>query len=45
MSLDQMRNTLLTVYPGERWKRKVSTMADGQVIAMYYKFLAERKFK
>lgn len=45
MSLDQMRSTLATAYSGEKWKRKVSAMSDGQVIAVYYKFLAEKKFK
>lgn len=45
MPIDQMRNTLSTVYQGEKWKHKVATMSDGQVIAIYYKFLATRKIK
>jgi hypothetical protein len=45
MTVAFMRYALSEVYAGVKWKRKVSAMADGQVIAVYYKFLAEKKLK
>jgi hypothetical protein len=45
MSIEQMRRAVEDAYPGEKWRRKVSRMADGQIIAVYHKFLDSRKLK
>ena len=44
MSIDEMRDRIAKVYPGEKWKRKVANMYDDQVIAVYYKFAREGRF-
>jgi hypothetical protein len=44
MSIDQMRKAIVEVYPGERWEAKVDKMSDGQIIAIYHKFLYDGKF-
>ena len=44
MTVNQMREYILKVYPGPSWKRKVAAMYDDQVIAVYYKFLESGKF-
>lgn len=33
--LDQKRDFVEGLYPGPRWKAKVRTMPDGQVLAIY----------
>ena len=45
MSVEQMRKSIEQVYPGGRWKDKVSKMKDGQVIAIYTKFLEKKLLK
>jgi hypothetical protein len=45
MVIDQMRNEIEKVYPGDSWKRKVALMDENQVIAVYYKFLHDGKFE
>ena len=35
MTVDQMREGLIAAYSGDRWKRKVWSMRDEQVIAVY----------
>ncbi|MCX7817552.1 MAG: hypothetical protein N2317_08625 [Syntrophales bacterium] len=45
MSVAQMRNAIVKVYPGEKWKQKVLKMSDGQVIAVYHNFLSSKKLK
>ena len=40
-----MRSAISSVYMGEKWKRKVSIMPDGQVIAVYNKFLINKQLK
>lgn len=44
LSVDEMRQEIKKAYPGVGWARKVSCMYDAQVIAIYYKFLADGKF-
>lgn len=39
MSVDLMRDAILKVYDGQKWKDKVARMSDNQIIAVYYKFL------
>ena len=38
MTVNNMREAILKVYSGVRWKRKVASMSDGQVIAVYTNF-------
>lgn len=45
MSIEQMRATIANVYNGEKWKTKVSKMSDGQVIAIYGRFLDKKMLK
>lgn len=45
MSVEQMRIKIATVYPGLKWKNKVTSMRDNQVIALYSKFLNNKKLK
>lgn len=45
MSVQQMRAEIAKVYAGLSWKNKVSKMSDGQVVAVYHKFLIDRKLK
>lgn len=45
MEVSQMRAKIIKVYPGERWRNKVSKMSDDQVIAIYHRFLYSGKFK
>ena len=35
MSIDQMRDTLVTLYKGEKWKNRVYRMSEKQVYAIY----------
>ena len=44
MTTDAMRLAISSVYSSDSWKRKVENMADGQVLAIYMKFLADGKF-
>lgn len=44
MGKSRERNMIASVYDSVSWKRKVRDMGDGQVLAIYYKFLAEGKF-
>lgn len=39
MSSELMRKAITQVYPGDSWKRKVKSMSDSQVLAIYTKFL------
>ena len=43
MSPDQMRKEIVKVYYTKTWKWKVEQMSDNQVIAIYMKFLEEKK--
>jgi hypothetical protein len=43
MSIQQMRKAIEKVYPGEKWSKRVSRMSDYQVIAIYNKFLEQKK--
>lgn len=45
MNADEMRAALLKVYDGEKWRRKIKSMGDNQVIAIYYKMVASGKIK
>ena len=43
MTVANMRDEISYVYDTNSWKNKVDDMYDDQVIAIYYKFLAEGK--
>ena len=43
MTVVQMREALLAVYPTEGWYKKVMAMHDNQIIAVYRKFLEKGK--
>lgn len=43
MSVEEMREKIGKIYGG-KWKYKVFRMPHNQVIAIYYKFLAEGRF-
>ena len=45
MEVGRMRIEVTNEYPGKKWKDKVKNMSDGQVIALYYKFLNEKTNK
>lgn len=45
MYIEQMRKALEDVYPAERWRHRVSKMSDGQVMAVYYRFLYSGEFE
>ena len=45
MKTEQMRHEISKVYKGAGWQKKVKKMNENQVIAIYYKFLANGKFK
>lgn len=36
MDVRNMREHILKMYPGERWKDKVARMPDSQVMAIYF---------
>lgn len=37
MSITQIRSYVTSSYSGDGWKRKVASMSDQQVIAIYYR--------
>jgi hypothetical protein len=45
MSVEQMKSAVESVYPGKKWKLKVSKMSSTQIVAVYYNFLACKKLK
>ena len=45
MKTEQMRHEISEVYKGAGWQKKVKKMNENQVIAIYYRFLANGKLK
>lgn len=45
MSVEQMRGIISSVYKTKSWQDKVKKMPDGQIIAIYKRFLADGKLK
>jgi len=41
LSVNAMRKELIKMYPGYRWKQRVSSMSDGQVVAIYQRKIRE----
>lgn len=37
MNVVSMREGLIKLYPGDKWKQKVKKMSDAQVLAIYLK--------
>jgi len=42
MSVEQMRDAIIKVYPNDTWETKVRRMTDRQIIAIYHRFLEEK---
>lgn len=45
MSVEQMRDKISKVYDSWRWRNRVSSMPNKQVIAIYHSFENQGKFK
>ena len=45
MKIGQMRHEIAKVYKSTWWQKKVEKMNENQVIAIYYRFLANGKLK
>ncbi len=45
MHVDEMRAELMKLYPGEKWKMKVTAMSDDQVIAIWRRMLRDGQVK
>jgi hypothetical protein len=45
MSVEQMRHAIGMVYNGQKWKAKVLSMSEKQVMAVYRYFLDAKKLK
>ena len=45
MYIEYMRKSISKIYPGEKWKHKVSSMPDYQVMAIYNSFYKNGKFE
>lgn len=43
MTVQEMREAILTAYTGKAWRMKVDCMEDSQVIAVYHNFKAKGK--
>lgn len=43
MSTEQMRQALISAYPGRQWQQKVIKMSEAQVFAVYTKFKNQNK--
>lgn len=44
MDVSNMRYAISGAYPGDRWKARVNTMPENQVIAIYNHFLRDGVF-
>ena len=44
MSIEQMRELVISVYPGKAWEERVRKMSDNQILAIYNRFLYTGKF-
>ncbi len=46
MSVEQMRCAVAAAYKSsDSWQKRVAKMSDGQIIAIYHKFLSSGKLK
>ncbi len=45
MTTPRMRELVCSVYPGEKWRKKVNSMKDPQVFAIFCKFKNEGKIR
>jgi hypothetical protein len=43
MSIELMRKAIEKVYPNETWKKKVSKMTNGQILAIYNRMLENKQ--
>jgi hypothetical protein len=42
-STEAKRQKLIAKYPGDKWKRKVTAMTDGQVVAIFLRLRQNNK--
>ena len=45
MTIDNMRDWVKSAYPGEKWKSKVKTMPDDQIVPLYYSLIKQGRIK
>lgn len=46
MSIEQMRCAVADAYKNsDNWRKKVKTMSDEQIVAIYHRFLSSGKIK
>lgn len=45
MTISQMREKVMEAYSGDNWKKKVRSMPNDQIIAIYYKLLHKGRIK
>ena len=45
MTINNMREWVLSAYPGEKWAQKVKNMSDGQILAVYQSLVKQGKIK
>lgn len=43
MSISQMKDEIIKLYPGDKWYNKVNKMKDSQIIAIYNKLIINKK--
>lgn len=44
-NISQMKTFLYSKYPSKRWKKRIDTMGDSQVIAIWYRLQAKKQEK
>ncbi len=40
-----MQDWIISVYPGDRWRKKVKAMPSEQIVALYYSLVRQGKIK
>lgn len=45
MTIEQMKERIIEVYPGEIWRKRVERMRDWQIVSVYKTFEINGKFK
>lgn len=45
MTIEQMKERLIEVYPGELWRKRVERMRPAQIVSVFKTFEINGKFK
>jgi len=45
MTISNMRDWVISAYPGDKWKEKVKKMPDDQIIPIYYRLIKKGRIK